>query len=74
MIRAPIQRRHISIQADINARNDDIVFAAAGVHGEAEAVGRGPVVFVGGFVVPVCVAVAAGFVEDPVEHGLGGDG
>lgn len=34
----------------------------------------GPVIFVGRFVVPVFVAVAAGFVEDPVDHGLGFDG
>ena len=74
MIRTTIQSRHVCIQADIDTGDDDVVFAAASVHWEAKAVGRGPVIFVGGLVVPVCVAVAAGFVEDPVEHGLGLDG
>ena len=74
MIRTTIQRRHVGIQADIDTGNYDVVFAAESVHWEAKAVGRGPVIFVSGFVVPVYIAVAAGFVEDPVEHGLSLDG
>ena len=74
MVRARIQSRHVCIEADIDTGDCDVVVAGASVHGEAEAVAFGPVVFVGGFVVPVFIAVAAGLVEDPVEHGLGFDG
>ena len=73
-IRTSIHSREDSVQADIGTADHDVVFARFGVHGEAVAVGSGPVVFVGRFVVPVCVAAAAGFVEGPVDHGLGGDG
>ena len=74
LIRTGIHSRVDSIEADIGSVDYDVVFAAVGVHGEAVAVGFGPVVFVGGFVAPVLVAFAAGFVEGPVDHGLGGDG
>lgn len=72
--RTRIHSRVNCIEAGINSGDYDVIFAGAGVHGEAEAVGFGPVIFVGGFVAPVLVAPAVGFVEDPVDHGLGFDG
>lgn len=74
LIRTGIHSRVDGIEADIGSADYDVVFTGVGVHGDAAALGFGPVGFVGGFVVPVLVAFAAGFVEGPVEHGLGGDG